>query len=382
MPKKKVLVITGTRAEYGLLKPVINEIRASKKLGLRLLVTGMHTLRKYGLTINEIKKDKIPIACVVKVSENDDMLTALNKEIAGIKKYCEKNRPDLILVLGDRDESFASAIVGTHLKIPIAHIRGGEVTGYVVDEYIRHAITKFSHLHFTTTPKAHKRVIALGEEPWRVFKVGATEFDDYSKIKFLDKKTIAKKFDLGSNKKWFLVIHHSAPLDNTPFLQQIRPLLKTLSQYSNIEKIIIYPNSDTGSNIFIKEINKYKNDKDFHIFKNLFREDYINLLNASDLLIGNSSSGIVESTYFKKPTINIGNRQKGRERGNNIIDCHYNSDVIAKTIKKAMSKSFIKKCKRAKSPYMMGNASKKILTIIEKYVNNNKKLFYKEIAYD
>ncbi len=382
MPKKKILVVTGTRAEYGILRPVIDKIRTSKKIELKLLVTGMHTLRKYGLTVNEIKKDKIPIDCIVKIGEKDDMLTALSKEILGIKKYCEKNRPDLILVSSDRDEGFAGAIVGGHLKIPIAHIRGGEVSGYVVDEYIRHAITKFSHLHFTISDKSYKRVIKLGEEKWRVFMVGATEFDTYSKIRFLDKKKLANKFALDVNKKWFLVIHHPTPLDSVSTTSQIKPLLKVLSKYKDIEKIVIYPNSDTGSDVFIEEIEKFRKNKDFFIFKNLPRDDYLNLLNNVDLMIGNSSSGIVESTYFKIPTINVGNRQKGRERGSNIIDCDYGSDAIAGAVKKIMSENFIKKCKRAKSPYHRANASQKILTIIERYVSNNKKLFYKEINYD
>ena len=384
MSKKKILIITGTRAEYGLLKPIIDEIRTSKKLELKLLVTGMHTLRKFGYTINEIKKDSTPIVRVVKISESDDMLTVLSKEIIGIKNYCQRNKPDLILILGDRDEHLAGAIVGGHLNIPIAHIRGGEISGYVIDSSIRYAITRFAHLHFVISEKSYQRLIALGEEGWRIFKVGATEFEIFNKMKFFDKKIMAKRFDLNADKKWFLVVHHPTSLDTVSFSSQIRPLFKFLSQNKQIQKIVIYPNSDTGSNVFIHEINRYKNNKDFLIAKNLPRGEYINILKNADLLIGNSSSGIVESTYLKLPTINIGNRQKGREKGKNVIDCNYGYESIKGAVKKATSKAFIKKCERMKSPYIIeGDPARKILTIIEKFINinNKQKIFKKEIIH-
>lgn len=382
MSKKKILIITGTRADYGILRPITDKIIESKKLELKLVVTGMHTLKKYGLTINEIRRDKIPITVVVKISENDDMLTALSKEIIGIKKYCEKNKPDLILILGDRDEHLAGAIVGGHLNIPIVHIRGGETSGYVIDSFIRYAITRFAHLHFVISKKSYQRLIALGEEKWRIFKVGATEFDIFFKMKFLDKKTVAKRFNLNADNKWFLIIHHPTSLDTVPFLFQIRPLFRFLSQNKQIEKIVIYPNSDTGSDIFIREINRYKHNKDFFIVENLPRREYLNILKNTDLLIGNSSSGIVESTYLKLPTINIGNRQRGREKGENVIDCDYNYGSIRKAVKKAISKAFIKKCEHLKSPYIIEkDSAQKILTVIDKFINinNKQKIFNKEI---
>src|SRR3989344_378118 len=226
--KKNVLIVTGTRAEYGLLKPVMRALLKSKKFSPKFLVTGMHTLKKFGLTLNEIKKDRMPIAAVVPVGEKDSMLEILAKEIRGISNYCEKNkaksrtelrsgaRVDLIFVLGDIAPALAGAIVGTHLKIPVAHINGGDVSGAGPDEFIRHAITKFSHIHFTSYAPNAKRVLALGEERWRVFNVGATGLDGLSKIKYSSKKELAKKINLDPNKKWFFVVHHPAPLDKTP----------------------------------------------------------------------------------------------------------------------------------------------------------------------
>lgn len=382
--KKKILVITGTRAEYGILRPIIDEILKSKRLELRLIVTGMHILKKYGLTINEIRRDKVPIAVVVKISENDDMLIVLSKEIIGIKNYCQRTKPDLILILGDRGEQLAGAIVGGHLNIPIVHIRGGEISGYVVDSSIRDAITRFARLHFVISEKSYQRLVGMGEEKWRVFRVGATEFDIFSKMKFLTKKTLAKTFNLDAGKKWFLVVHHPASLDTVPFLSQIRPLFKFLSQNKQIQKIVIYPNSDTGSDVFIREINRYRNNKDFFIVKNLPRGEYINIFKNADLLIGNSSSGIVESAYLKLPTINIGNRQRGREKGENVIDCNYDYGSIRGAVKKTASKAFIKKCGRMKSPYIIEkDPARKVLTIIKRFINisNKQKIFKKEFIH-
>lgn len=377
---KKILVITGSRAEYGILRSTIEGIKLSKKLDLRLLVTGMHTLARHGKTIQEIKKDKMPIAAIVPIGQNDDMLTSLAKEIAGIRKYCLSNRPDMIVVLGDRDEPFAGAIVGGHLKIPVAHIHGGDVSGYVVDEYIRHAITKFSHLHFTASSKSCRRVVQLGEEPSRVFNVGAPGLDQIRQINFLNKPKLAQKYNLDPKKKWLLSIHHPASLDKVPFKQQVAPLLRALGRERATEKIIILPNSDTGADVFFNEMKPYKNRMDFHFYENIPRDDYLNFLATADLLIGNSSSGVLEAGYFKLPVINIGNRQKGRECGNNVIHVGYDFISIMKAINKAMTPEFLAVCWRSKHPYGRGAAGQKIIGIIEKKIDNSD-LFYKKFTY-
>lgn len=376
---KKILVITGTRAEYGLLKSTINEIRKSRKLKLKLLVTGMHTLKKYGPTINDIKKDRIPITHIVKIGEKDDMLTALAKEIVGIKKYCERNKPNLILVLGDRDEPFAAAIVGGHLGIPIGHIHGGDISGAVVDDYIRHSITKFSNLHFTVSKYSYQRVLKLGEEKWRVFNVGSPGWDNLRQEKYLSKQELADKFGLNKNKKWFLILQHPAPLDSVNIKRQIIPTLKTVTGY-DAEKIIIYPNSDTGSEIIIKEINKYKKKKNYHINKNLSRKIYLNLFKFCDVLIGNSSSGIIESGFFKLPTINIGIRQLGRESDKNVIYVGYNEKEIKKAINLALSDRFKKRITKATNIYGNGMAAKKIVRILEN-TSYDYKLLAKKFTY-
>lgn len=363
-----------------MLKSTIDAIRASHSLELRLLATGMHTLVRHGLTVNEIKKDKIPLVAVVKVGQNDDMLTSLAKEIDGIRQYCLKDRPDMIVVLGDRDEPFAGAIVGGHLKIPVAHIHGGDVTGHVVDEYIRHAITKFSHLHFTASQKSYERVIKLGEEPSRVYNVGGPGIDRIREMKFLKKPDLAQKYNLDPNKKWFLVVHHPATLDTVPYKSQIKPLLESLANFSTAEKIVILHNSDTGADVFFKEMKAYENKIGFHFYKNIPRDDYLNFLALVDLLIGNSSSGILEAGYFKLPVINIGSRQQGRECGKNVLHVGYGFDHITKAISKVLSPKFYQVCQKSKHPYGRGLAGQKIIAIIEKKINDPY-LFYKKFTY-
>ena len=313
------------------------------------------------------------------ISEKDDMLSALANEIVGIKEYCLKNKPDLILVNGDRDESFAGAIVSGHLKIPLAHIHGGDVTGLVVDEYIRHATTKFAHLHFTASPASYNRVLKLGEERSRVFYVGSVGLDRYSNMDFISKEKLSKKYNLDSGKKWFLVIHHPTPMDKILIKQQINPLLVLLADIENTEKVVIYPNSDTGGKIFIEEINKYKNRRDFHIYPNVSLQDHASLMKNVSMLIGNSSSGIIEAAYFKLPVVNIGNRQGNRERDANVINSEYDQTSITKAINLVLSGSFLTKCRKIKSLYKSG-ASKKIVEIIENNINKED-LFLKKFTY-
>lgn len=377
--KKKILVVTGTRAEYGLLKSTIDGIRNSKTLSLCLAVTGMHTLAKYGNTINDIKKDGVPINYIVPISEKDDMLSAFSKEINGLKDVCQRERPAAILILGDRDEPFAAAIVGGHLKIPVLHIQGGDVTGYVVDDYIRHAITKFSHLHFTASQKSFERVIKLGEEKWRVFKVGASGLDNLRRRRYFSRKYLAKSLGLDAKKKWLLVLQHPTPLDRVTIHEQIVPTLKAVAEIP-AEKIIIYPNNDTGSEVFIKEIKKYQPHKDFHLYKNFDRCVYLSLLKTCDVLVGNSSSGIIETGFFHLPVVNIGNRQLGREGGQNIIQANYSQPQIKTAIRRALTVEFKRRRHNLSNPYGIGRAGEKIVKIVEKNINRPE-LFYKKFTH-
>jgi len=375
--KKKVLVITGTRAEYGLLRPVIQKIRTSKKLELRLLVTGTHTQKRYGKTIDLIKNDKIPIAEVVPVGGKDSMLMALSKEITGIEKYCLKERPDMLLVDADRDEGFAGAIVAGHLRIPLAHMGGGDTSGFGVDEPIRHSITKFAHIHFPISSKSAERIRRLGEEKWRIHMVGTTAFEEVVSAKLLNRKQLAKQFMLDGTLPWILFTQHPTPLDPVPVREQITPSLKSLQSIS-AEKIIIYPNSDTGANIIIRSIDVLKGKSHMHVHASLPRSIYLSFLKESNVIVGNSSSGIVEAGYFHKPAVDIGNRQKGREHGPNVIHVPYDEQKISRAIIKGLSAQFKKACESMQHPYGSGTASGKIVTVLEN-LRLDERLLYKQI---
>lgn len=376
--KKTVLVITGTRAEYGLLRPVMRAITKSKKLSLCVLITGAHTLKKYGNTKEQTLSD-FPNAFVVSISKNDSMTAALAKEIDGIGKYCAKMLPDIILVNGDRDESFAGAIVGGHLGIPVAHIHGGDKTGWIVDEYIRHATTKFSHLHFAATKKSARRIKLLGEETWRIHTVGGPGLDEMRAFHFASKKVIAKKYGLDHAQPWYIVLHHPVSLDGVSLRHQIAGVLRVATALKG-EKIISLPNADTGSAEFLREIEKYRGKKGVHIFKSMPRKDFLNLFKYTTLLIGNSSMGIIDSSFFRIPTVNVGTRQLGREHGMNVVHACYDETSIRRAIKKATNPSFLQRVARMKSPYGDGHAAEKILWAIEQNIDRPD-LFHKKLTY-
>jgi len=364
--KKYVLVISGTRAEFGLFQSIIDALKKSAKLSPLLILTGMHTLRKFGNTQDEVIKKGHAVSNVIPVSKDADMLLRFREELEGFGKFCRKKKVDCVLVLGDRDEMLAGAIVGTHLGIPIGHIHGGEVTGEsVVDSKIRNAITQLTAFHFAATENSATRISKMIGNRDNVFVVGAPGVDLFLKIPKVNRNNVAKRFNLNTNKQWFLVLMHPTPLSQLSPEGQIKPLVEALSNVDG-EIIWIYPNSDTGSDIFIQEITNFSKRKKIRLFKNLPREDFVNFLATVDMLVGNSSSGIIESTYLRLPVVNIGDRQKGRERSTNIIDCDYNRQDIENAIEKAFSDEFRKICKKAKHIYGNGGTGKKIVTILEK----------------
>jgi GDP/UDP-N,N'-diacetylbacillosamine 2-epimerase (hydrolysing) len=374
---KKILVITGSRAEYGLLYPLLLELLKSGVFELELLVTGSHTQKKYGNTIELIRKDDIPIAHIVEINEEASMIEALAQEILGIEKYCKGEMPDLMLVWGDRDEAFAGAIVAGHLRIPLAHVGGGDVSGYVVDEAIRHAISKFAHVHFPISAQSAEILRKLGEEESRIHMVGTTAFDLITKETLMSREELAKELSLDAREPWTLLLEHPTPLDPTPIKEQITPALEVLEETPG-QKIILYPNSDTGNEIFVKEIESYKNKKGFSIFESLPRLTFLSLLNEAQVLVGNSSSGVVEAGFFKKPVVDIGNRQKGRECGENVLHAEYDKGSIQQAMARATSSEFANSMEHMKNPYGSGNAAKQIIQVLEN-LRIDQELLYKKI---
>lgn len=364
--KKNVLVVTGTRAEFGLLYSTLKAIQVSQILNLRLLVTGMHTLPRYKLSLKEIQLLQIPIAGLVSISEHGSMLSWLSQEIRGIAECCRKNLPDCILVLGDRDEALAGAIVGSHLGIPVAHIHGGDITGQTtVDQLNRDAITQLATYHFATTEKSAGRISSMKQSS-QIFRVGAPGIDTLKTVKKVSRATVAKKFSLSTSQPWLLIIVHPEPLEKRiSFKNQILSVIQAVKEFP-AEKIWIYPNSDTGSEIFIRYINDLRSQERIHLYPHIPRQDFIELLQTVDVLVGNSSAGMIESTFFHLPVVNIGCRQNNREHSTNIITVGYHSDQIIKRINQAFSSRFRQKCKMAKQIYGEGNAGGEIVKILEK----------------
>ena len=381
--KRKICVTTGTRAEYGLLKPLLNKISKSKKLELYLVVSGMHLSKKYGYTINEIIRDGFKIHFKINMipegNTGHSMANSLGKGIIEFSKIFKKLKPDINLILGDRDEAFASALAASHMNIPNAHIHGGDRTMAGIDEYIRHAITKISNLHFAATKKSKQRIIKLGENPKHVFFTGSPGVDEIKNQNISSKKELKEKYQLELNGNEIILLQHSVTTQIQSSKNQINNTLNAIKKLK-IPTICILPNSDAGNFEIFQALKKA--DKDFSfisLYPNLPRKDFLGLLKNCGVLVGNSSSGIIEASYFKIPVVNIGIRQKNREKGNNVIDVKDNSKMIYTTIKKIIN---TKHKQRIKTGYIYGNgtASKKIVKVLEE-IPLTDELIQKQIVY-
>lgn len=364
--KKNVLVITGSRAEYGIFRSTLNALKESQNLSFNLLVTGMHTLPRFGNTINDIRQDRFPIVAVVPTKKNDDMLTSLTKEIQGIRVFCLKKHIDCILVLGDRDEAFAGAIVAGHLGIPLAHIHGGDRTGRtIIDDALRNAITQFATFHFAATKKSGSRIAQMRGGKKNIFIVGAPGLDEIQHLPPTSRKNIARTFSLDSNQRWIIVVVHPEPFSRTSIKKQVASVLQVIQNVHG-EKVIVYPNSDTGSDDFIHAIETLRDKPNIHIYPSIQQTLFQQLLKESALVVGNSSLGIIEAAVLHLPVINIGNRQDGRERAKNVITVPFHRRLIKKAVETALSPSFVRKCRSVKNIYGDGTAGKRIVEVLEK----------------
>ena len=326
MNNRKICIITGTRAEYGLLYWLMKELQMDKDCEMQIIVTGMHLSPEFSLTYKEIEKDGFNISKKVEILLSSDSSVGVSKSIGlGIISFSEafeELKPDICVVLGDRFEIFSAASAAMISRIPIAHIHGGEATEGLIDEAIRHSITKMSHLHFVSTEKYKKRVIQLGEEPKRVFNFGSPALDNINRLKLLNKKKFEESINFQLSENSFLVTYHPVTLDNYSSKKFFNEILSALNHFKNHKIIFTMPNSDTGGRIIIDMINDYVSENNNCIsFTSLGQIRYLSALKHIKIVIGNSSSGLIEVPSFKIPTINIGERQKGRVKGNSIIDC-------------------------------------------------------------
>jgi len=382
--KRKICIFTGTRAEYGLLKPLMGEIKKDKRLKLQILVSGMHLSSEFGLTYRAIEEDGFIIDEKQKILSDSDTTAAINKSIGlGLIKFSEsyaRLRPDIVVILGDRFEAFAAAAAAMVSGIPIAHISGGEVTLGVIDEAFRHSITKMSHLHFTAAEVYRKRVIQIGEDPKRVFNVGAIGLDAIKKLKLLTRKELEKELRFKFDKRNLLVTFHPVTLEKNTSGEQFGSLLNELDNLKDTHIIFTKANADTYGRIINQMIDEYvsENSHKAKAFTSMGQLRYLSAMQFVDAVVGNSSSGISEALSFKIGTINIGDRQKGRIRTKNIIDCRPSKADIRSSLKKLYSREFQGGLKNVVNPYGAGKAAKKIKNVLKNYDIKNilKKTFY------
>ena len=381
---KNICVVTSSRADFGLLYPLIIRISKSKKLNLKLVVTGSHLSDSFGNTVKEIEKERIHISKTIELSldfkDNVGMAKCTSEAISKFSDYFKNNKTDMLVVLGDRYEIFGVCIAASMLNISIAHIAGGEVTQGAVDEFIRHSITKMSYLHFTECEQYRNRVIQLGENPKRVINAGALCVENIKKLNKISKSVLSKELNLDLNKDYSLVTFHPVTKEKNDVKKQVFVLIKALNAFPSMNFIITKSNADAGGQIINKILDKEaKKHKNWIVVYSLGFEKYLSLMSECKMVIGNSSSGIIEAPVFKKPVINIGDRQKGRYMCKNIINCNVKTNDIKNSINKALRSNFVKSLENMECPYGNGNASKLITKTIESVVYNDinlKKEFY------
>lgn len=379
----RVSVFTGTRAEYGLLYWLIKALDENASFDLQLIVTGSHLSHEYGFTVNEIMKDgfcpKESIPCLISSDEPGAITKSMALLSISMSDYFAREKPDCLVVLGDRFEILAASQAALIAKVPIVHLHGGEVTEGAVDEKIRHAVTKLSSLHFTSTDSYSRRVIQMGVKPGRVFNCGALGVESIHKYDLLEKKDLEKVSSIDLGEKFFLVVYHPETYKDSA---DVEGLLKALSCYPGYNKVIIYPNADMMSREIILAINDYKNNNPLivELLQSVSHLYYLSLLKHCSALIGNSSSGIIEAPSFKAPTVNIGGRQQGRLRSSAIIDVGVDSESIANGIKQALSIEHKESLERCDNPYDAGVVASNV--IIDELYKIKDLAFIDESFYD
>lgn len=379
MNKRRICVITGTRAEYGLFYPIMKKIQNSEKLELQLVATTMHLSEEFGNTYKHIEKDGFTIDEKIENLIASDTKSSIAKStgLATVLLSDAFNRlqPDLVLILGDRFETHAAATTAMLMNIPIAHIHGGETTEGAVDEQIRHSITKMSYLHFTSTETYKDRVIQMGEDPDRVFNTGAPGIDNILNMDLLNKKELEEELSWKINTPTALFTYHSETLSSSDVQEEIENIL-TVLQGSGLNVIFTYANADDGGRIINQAIEKFVsgNTDKYFVAKNLGQLKYLSAMKHVDLMIGNTSSSIIEAASFQKPVVNIGDRQKGRLQSGNVLNCTI--EGLAETMNQGLSPEFQNYCKDIINVYGQGNASNKIVDTLETYKYASMKRFY------
>jgi len=366
---KRIGVVTVSRSDYGHLRPVLEALRRAPDLELLLLVAGMHLASEFGLTVRDIEADGFPISARVEMLGGGDtpeaVAAATGRGVAGFGEAFARLRPDVVVVLGDRFEMLAAAVAALPFALPVAHIHGGEVSEGAMDNQIRHAITKLAHLHFASAEPHARRIAAMGEEPWRIHTVGAPGLDRLATTEPLPRAALARELGLPEAGPWLLVTFHPVTLEYRDTAAHIDELLAALEKTDGFI-VITYPNADTAGRLIIERIEEFagRHPRRCRLAKSLGERLYLSLLRHADLMIGNSSSGLIEAPSFGLPVVNVGSRQRGRLRGANVIDVEPLREDILRGIEAAQALPFRVRARAAANPYGDGHAAPRIVEIL------------------
>ncbi len=380
---KKIAVVTATRAEYGLLSPVIKKLREyeTEDLRIELIVTGTHLSDKYGRTIEEIN-DRIDHEVVIAVASDNELDISKNQAEALIQftELFTAERYNAVIILGDRYETLAIAVAAGNTRTPIFHLCGGDTTEGALDEWIRHSITKISYLHFVTNEESRRRVIQLGEDPSRIFNYGSTSIDNILMVADMSRKEALESVGL-SDCRYAICTYHPVTMEGNGVDGQIAEFLKTIEAFPEIQFIVTKSNADQGGARINELLDRAEGNIDnLHVFASLGVRRYLSLMKYAEFVMGNSSSGIIETPAFHIPTVNIGDRQKGRLQSDSIINCGSTMDEIVPAIRVALSDDHKKRCKAVVSPYGDGHAAEKIAkksveTVISSSIDLKKRFY-------
>ncbi|WP_411348132.1 UDP-N-acetylglucosamine 2-epimerase [Paenibacillus sp. WLX2291] len=378
---RKVLVITGTRADYGIYYPILKEIEQDLEMELHLLVTGMHLSPQYGFTVQDIRQDGFRISaqvdCLLQGSSHANMARSIGLALIGMTQAIESIQPDQIMILGDRGEMLSAAIAASHMNIPVFHLHGGEVSG-TIDESVRHAISKLAHIHLVATELSGERLQRMGEDHWRIHIVGAPRIETILTANLLPLKSIKEKYKLQHIKDYILFIYHPVTTERN-FGEALKPIIQTLIN-TGYDIICVMPNADAGTDIIMNIYKSFQGHPKYHLITNFEKMDYLTVLKEARILVGNSSSGIIEAASFHVPVINIGSRQEKRERSSNVIDSDENPENVKKLVEYALSKQFKELVQSTNNVYQQENTSKKILGVLKETIYSES-LIQKTITY-
>lgn len=360
MTKRKICVVTGTRAEYGLLYWLMKEIQADDELDLQIIATGQHLSPEFGLTYKNIEADGFVINAKVEMLLSSDFPVGIAKSVGlgtiGFADALARLQPDIMVLLGDRFEALAAAQTAMILRIPIAHIHGGETTEGAIDEAIRHSITKMSQIHFVSEPEYRDRVIQLGENPESVFEVGAVGIDNIMRLKLLSLQDLEKQINFSLGKKFFLVTYHPETLTGKSPVEALKTLFAVFDEFPEYKLIFTQANSDAGGRIINEQVEAYakKNKERVLLVKSLGQLRYLSAMKLCAAVVGNSSSGLLEAPVLHVPTINIGDRQKGRKRYPSVIDCNEDKQQLLSAIQSLRDSKFLQKIQSMEIPHTDG----------------------------